>query len=72
MEAHAEGGNSKIEGDMGNVIGAAASGITSSADAVLNQDAFDQTITQGANIQFNSITMQAAGHNLTMTISLHS
>jgi hypothetical protein len=35
--------------------------VSSSADAVLNQSAFDQNITQGANIQFNSITIQAAG-----------
>ena len=57
---------SKIEGDVGQRIGAAASGIDvpSSADAALNQSAFDQNITQGANIQFNSITMQAAGDNL--------
>ena len=56
--------DSKIEGDVGNVIDAAASGITFSADAALNQSAFDQNITQGANIQFNSMTIQAAGDNL--------
>ena len=72
MEAHAEGGDSKIEGDVGNVIGAAASGITSSADAVLTQDAFNQTITQGANIQFNSMTIQAAGTTLDDDHSLGS
>ena len=53
-----EGGESRI-GDIGEV-GARAS-VSSSADAVLNQSAFDQNITQGANIQFNSITIQAAG-----------
>jgi hypothetical protein len=38
---------------------------SSSNDATLTQDAFTQTITQGANIQFNSITMEVAGNNLT-------
>ena len=32
--------------------------VASSADAAINQSAFDQNITQGANIQFNSITMR--------------
>jgi len=65
MEAKAEGGESRVDSDMGNVIGAAASGVASSADAILTQSAFDQTITQGANIQFNSNTMQVAGNDLT-------
>jgi hypothetical protein len=65
MDAKIEGGESKIDGaHMGDAVGAAA-GIHSSADAALNQSAFDQNITQGANIQFNSITIQAAGHDLT-------
>jgi len=65
MDAKIEGGESKIDSaTMGNTAGAGA-GISSSADAVLNQSAFDQNITQGANIQFNSITIQAAGDNLT-------
>ena len=64
MEAKIDGGESKIDSaTMGNAVGAAA-GIHSSADAALNQSAFDQNITQGANIQFNSITTQAAGHDL--------
>lgn len=29
------------------------------------QDAFTQTITQGANVRFNSMTMEVAGNNLT-------
>ena len=57
MEAKIEGGESKIEATE---IGARAN-VASSADAVINQSAFDQNITQGANIQFNSITIQAAG-----------
>jgi hypothetical protein len=60
MDAKAWGGESKIDaGDIGN-----RTNVASSADAVLNQSAFDQNITQGANIQFNSITMQVAGHDL--------
>jgi hypothetical protein len=65
MDAKAEGGESKIDSKMGDVVGAAASGIAASAAANLTQSAFDQTITQGANIQFNSMTIQAAGHDLT-------
>jgi hypothetical protein len=65
MEAKAEGGESKVDSEMGNVVGAAAHGVASSADAILTQDAFNQTITQGANIQFNSITIQAAGTDIT-------
>jgi len=64
MDAKIEGGESKIDGaHMGDAVGAGA-GIASHADAILNQSAFDQNITQGANIQFNSITIQAAGHDL--------
>jgi hypothetical protein len=65
MEAKAEGGESRVDADVGNVVGAAAHGVASSADAILTQDAFNQTITQGANIQFNSITIQAAGNDIT-------
>jgi hypothetical protein len=65
MDAKIDGGESKIDGaHMGDAAGAGA-GIASSADATLTQDAFTQTITQGANIQFNSITMEVAGANLT-------
>jgi hypothetical protein len=66
MDAKAEGGESKIfGGDTGNIAGQQASGITSHADATITQDAFTQTLTLGANIQFNSITMSVAGHDLT-------
>ena len=56
MDAKIEGGESKI--DSRNIC---ARNVPSSADAAINQSAFDQNITQGANIQFNSITIQAAG-----------
>jgi hypothetical protein len=65
MDAKVDGGDSKIDGaHMGNAVGAGA-GIVSHADAALTQSAFTQTITTGANIQFNSATIQAAGHDLT-------
>ena len=59
------GGDSKIDDThMGSAVGAGA-GVVSHADAALTQSAFTQTITTGANIQFNSATIQAAGHDLT-------
>ena len=60
MDAKIDGGDVDFDSkDIG-----ARSNVNASADAVLNQSAFDQNITQGANIQFNSITMQVAGHDL--------
>jgi hypothetical protein len=65
MDAKITGGESKIDGaSMSNAVGAGA-GIVSHADATLTQSAFTQTITTGANIQFNSATIQASGHDLT-------
>jgi hypothetical protein len=61
MDAKIEGGDARLTaGEIGD-----RANVASSADAVLNQSAFDQNITQGANIQFNSITIQAAGDNIT-------
>ena len=65
MNAKAEGGHVDIDSKIGDIAGNAASGVNASADAVLTQDAFNQTITQGANIQFNSITMNVAGDDFT-------
>lgn len=66
MEAHASSGNATSSGGtVGDVVGAAANGIVSHADATVTQSAFDQTITTGANIQFNSLTMNVAGHDYT-------
>jgi len=56
MDAKIHSGDSSIDGT--------SNGATSSADATLNQDAFTQTITQGANIQFNSLSIQAAGDHI--------
>ncbi len=65
MDAKITGGESKIDdAHMASAVGAGA-GIVSHADAALTQSAFTQTITTGANIQFNSATIQAAGHDLT-------
>ena len=72
MDGKAEGGDAKLDSKMGDVIGANASGAVSHADAALTQDAFNQTITQGANIQFNSMTIQASGHDIQDSHDLHS
>lgn len=72
MDAKAEGGDAKMDSKIGDVVGASASGAHASADAALTQDAFNQTITQGANIQFNSVTIQAAGHDIQDSHDLHS
>jgi hypothetical protein len=64
MDAKIHSGDSSIEGS--------SNGATSSADATLNQDAFTQTITQGANIQFNSMSIQAAGDHIQDDHSLGS
>lgn len=65
MDAKAEGGDVKIDSKIDDIAGNSASGVTASADAILSQDAFNQNITQGANIQFNSITMNVAGDDWT-------
>ena len=62
MDAHVHGGTA-----TGGALGAidhASSGISASADSAVNQSAFNQTITMGANIQFNSQTI-TAGHDFT-------
>jgi hypothetical protein len=64
MDAKAEGGDVKMDTKIGDIAGDTASGIRAHADAAITQDAFTQNITQGANIQFNSITMNVAGHDL--------
>jgi hypothetical protein len=61
MDAKIEGGESKVDSEIGDVSG---TGLISSADAAIDQSAFNQNITQGANIQFNSISIQAAGTTL--------
>jgi hypothetical protein len=73
MDGKIEGGDIKMDHtQLGDVIGNTATGVTAHADATLTQDAFNQTITQGANIQFNSITLNAAGHDLTDSHNLGS
>jgi hypothetical protein len=61
MDAKAEGGSVDIDSEIGNIAGNAANGVAAHADAALTQSAFNETITQGANIQFNQITMNVAG-----------
>jgi len=64
--------NAKITGgeyriDRAHVVDAirVGAGIAWHARATLMQDAFTQTITQGANIQFSRMTLQLVGHDLT-------
>ena len=64
IDAKAEDGDVKMDSKIGDIAGDTASGIQARADATITQDAFTQNITQGANIQFNSITMNVAGHDL--------
>jgi hypothetical protein len=65
--ASADGGDAKVDdiksdiGHDGNVANA------TSADAIINQEAFTQNIVMGANIQFNSIDLTTVGNNLTST-----
>jgi hypothetical protein len=65
MDARLTGGDFKIdEMQMAGAVGMGA-GVVSDADAALTRSAFAQTITMGANIQFNSATLQAFGRDLT-------
>ncbi len=65
MDAKIEGGDVKMDSKIDDVAGNSATGAIASADAALTQDAFNQTITQGAIIQFNSVTMNVAGDDWT-------
>jgi hypothetical protein len=67
QDAWADGGHVKMDDtkvDIGGDGGTFGDTLTTSADAVVNQEAFTQNIVMGANIQFNSIEMNVAGHNL--------
>ncbi|KAA5602063.1 hypothetical protein F1193_07605 [Blastochloris sulfoviridis] len=72
MWAKAEGGAAKAEdieakvGDDGSIESVG----TTTADAIVNQEAFTQNIVLGSNIQFNQIDITAAGNNLTMDDSI--
>jgi len=64
--AHADGGETKIDDVKAEIEGNGTIGaVTASADAVNTVDAFTQNIVMGANIQFNSMTNEVAGHDLT-------
>ena len=58
MDSHIHGGTT-YAGNLGS-LDHASTGV--SADAAVTQSAFNQTITLGANIQFNSQTI-TAGHD---------
>jgi hypothetical protein len=59
MDAHIHGADVTANNSLG-ALDHASTGI--SADAAVTQSAFNQTITMGANIQFNSQTI-TAGHD---------
>jgi hypothetical protein len=65
----AEGGDAKVDAkldikmDDGNSVGDL---LTTTADGLANVEAFTQNIVMGANIQFNSIEISAAGDNLSL------
>ncbi|EAQ34940.1 hypothetical protein NB311A_10785 [Nitrobacter sp. Nb-311A] len=61
MDAHVHGATATINGAMG-ALDHGSVGV--SADTVVDQSAFNQTITMGANIQFNSQEI-TAGHDFT-------
>ncbi|BBF92549.1 hypothetical protein [Blastochloris tepida] len=72
MWAKAEGGEAKandIEAKVGD-DGSIESVGTTTADAIVNQEAFTQNIVLGSNIQFNQIDLTVAGHDLNMDDSL--
>jgi hypothetical protein len=61
MDAHIHGASVTANNSLGD-LNHDSTGI--SADAAVTQSAFNQTITMGANIQFNSQTI-SAGHDFT-------
>ena len=60
MDAKAHGGFVHVDSKIDDIAG----NISASANAAVDQSAFNQTITQGANIQFISIEMSVAGDSL--------
>ncbi|ODS02838.1 hypothetical protein AUC71_13135 [Methyloceanibacter marginalis] len=69
QQAFADGGEAKMddakaETEIGNISGTG----TTTADAIVNQEAFTQNIVQGANIQFNSNEISVVGDDATDAI----
>jgi hypothetical protein len=69
VEQKAEGGDNKFDDpkvdvrmDDGNTVG---DGLQATADGIASLEAFTQNIVMGANIQFNSIEIAAAGTTVT-------
>jgi hypothetical protein len=48
---------------IGDIASDPASSVEAHADGPITRDAFNLNITQGADIQFDSITMNLAGHD---------
>jgi hypothetical protein len=57
MSAKAEGGYAKIDDAKAEMSDGTGASIAADASASLTQDAFTQSIVMGANIQFNSVTI---------------
>ena len=64
MSAHAEGGYAKIEDAEAAMHDGEGASVAADAAASIAQDAFTQSIVMGANIQFNSVTVNVAGHDV--------
>ncbi len=64
MSAKAEGGYAKIDDAKAEMTDGTGASIAADASASLTQDAFTQSIVMGANIQFNSVTINLAGENV--------
>jgi len=64
MDAKAEGGYAKIEDADAKMHDGSGASVAADAAASITQDAFTQSIVMGANIQFNSVTVNVAGHDV--------
>ena len=64
MDAKAEGGYAKIEDADAKMHDGEGASVAADAAASITQDAFTQSIVMGANIQFNSVTVDVAGHDV--------
>ena len=64
MSAKAEGGYAKIEDADAKMHDGSGASVAADAAASITQDAFTQSIVMGANIQFNSVTVNVAGHDV--------
>ena len=64
MSASADGGYAKIEEADAKMHDGEGASVAADATASISQDAFTQSIVMGANIQFNSVTVNVAGNDI--------